>query len=387
MSEILIRKRKFRADMTTNSVDASELELQDLSTRNISPSTKMYFNTMIQGFEGLEAIDKAEHPALHSAQMASMLRFESLLECQLAKEEKYQGVLVEFRKLVSHGMNKQISFNILCKSEANNYIGILLRYGDYYADNLNLLRLKAKEIAAPAKSIIINMTWKEIWGKVLLEDTAFQSWLDNMDNQQPPLMPMRDLLREVAELCNMSLLQARFQLEQYVKRCSIAHSGVGDDIKSHRLIKVAQYIIHDRDALEKGILVAEMAHLKGQMLEVLDIVQNRFFDEIETEIDEDTGSRVATSFEVSSCYKVEKAKRKAALEKQELKSKKLKECWEIHNIARNNEVPHLADARNALIQAGIQLKEKEGEYNKANSEKTEAEDEFRAKAKGFQDLL
>jgi hypothetical protein len=194
---------------------------------------------------------------------------------------------------------------------------LLLRYGDYLKHNLHVMKKFSQETAKKDSKAdkLAGVPWAELGETLKEEDTQMDVFRE--DGTIPRrATPMTDLIKELAELSQMTFNEARFDIDQYAKRCHIAHSGIDDDVANNRLTAISQYIVRDRVAIQNGILVDEMAEMKNDLLRVLKIFERRFFDRIYEGVDPETGITIAISYQ-SSKEEVarEEAARMAELEK------------------------------------------------------------------------
>jgi hypothetical protein len=293
-SEIVVRKRKFRVKMGGSSYEESRAELEVLKEhRNISPATKVFFETMIERFEELEMLEDEDEI---SVKRLEMTRLETLLQGKLAKDAKYHSTLKEFRLLTSSHL--------------------LLRYGDYLKQNLHYLKKasqkKAKE--SQKQNALAGTPWGELDAKLKKEKKAAEEAAKDPSIPTPDT-PITNLIEELAPLARMTFNDAQFHIEQYDKRCKIAHSGIDLDIENNRLVAIATYIVRDQQAIENGVLVSELEDMKEPLLRALELFKSRFFDYIYTEIDE-AGVISVYNFDKSADYRTkEEEMRNARIKK------------------------------------------------------------------------
>jgi DNA-binding HxlR family transcriptional regulator len=273
--------------MADGSFEESRDELLELKkVRKVSPATNLQFEMMIESYGELERLPRGSEP--HRRKQRLILKQEMILEGRLAKDAKYKDLLVEFRRLLSQRL--------------------LIRYGDYFKGNVFVIKSKCSELAKQKKierDILAQMTWNEVLLELAIEARQMKDyeaetasiWQNNdlgVPQTTPapskPLSPVTELIQTLAEMCNMDFNHVCWEIEEYVKRNQLAHpSGIDTLIANGNWNDVAELIVRDTKAIQEGLLVPEMEHLKNEMLETLNIFQSRYFANIKTSIHPVTG--------------------------------------------------------------------------------------------------
>jgi len=90
--EIIVRKRKYRQDLSDDSRKASRKELMEFKERDISPALHLYLDAMIEVFDEIDGLSK--HEDAWQVKQQKLLRLEAMLDNRLAKDIKWITFMV-----------------------------------------------------------------------------------------------------------------------------------------------------------------------------------------------------------------------------------------------------------------------------------------------------
>jgi hypothetical protein len=329
---IISRKRRYRGDMTDRSLEESKEELIALKrVRKISPATQMHFEMMIDSCIELETLDKSSD--LFKRTQLLFFRQEAVLQSRLEQDKKYSVLLEEFQILKRHQL--------------------MLRYGDYHKGNVLIFKAMSQQLAREKKidkDVLANMTWKQVLTTIENEKnlrkahemSMLYKWYDNMkgksNNFEPgdkPSSPVTDLINILSSLCKITFAHAMFEIEQYVDRNEIAHSGIDEHIADNDWQEVASIIERDIQAVRDGILGTDM-ELRDEMVMTLKLYKARYFTQIQTKFDKD-GLMVAKHWTFSPEEIERQAAAAAAEMAREVQKLIASECAELLEKARTLE--------------------------------------------------
>jgi hypothetical protein len=112
-----------------------------------------------------------------------------------------------------------------------------------------------------------------------------------------PSTPITDLIKQLSSICSIDFHQACFEVKAYVKRNNYAHSGIDELITTEDWTELATVITRDQEAIERGILPEGMNDFKPEMLKTIKMFRDRYFSQINTTVNPETGFR-----RVLHCY-------------------------------------------------------------------------------------
>lgn len=158
---------------------------------------------------------------------------------------------------------------------------IILRYADYYGQ-ISHIRYNAQDLALTSGSVVLNLNWQEICSQLQKEEAETKAWMKTPTRPRPKTQ-ITDTIRSVAVLCKITLQQARFQIQEYVQRCTctIRFEKIEHAFRAGNIFYVARRLVTDRELIEKKILPEG---IRGEdLLRALDYYQTRWFEFIRAE--------------------------------------------------------------------------------------------------------
>jgi hypothetical protein len=299
--------------MSDTSKEESRHELKVImKNRKVSPGTTILFNMIIESYDKLEELEKGSFE--YWLRQMEISRQETILESRLQKDKEYYKLTLDFRVLLAKVL--------------------ILRYGDYHKTNVYTLRAKCQELAREKmieKDYLSLIPWKQILQNLKAEQQKQHDY--DCDTVKPKTLTT-DLINTLSTLCGIEFHHALFEIEEYVKRNDVAHSGIDALIAEGDWMGVAKILVRDRFSIENGMLPESMEDQKENLLTSLEMFKNRYFASITETVDPESGYPTALfchlSEEELQREKAVKAS-KAAIEAQQM-SRKL--CQEVVKRAR-----------------------------------------------------
>jgi hypothetical protein len=351
-NEIIVRKRKYRQDLSKDSSKVSRTELIEFKKGDFSPASHLYLDAMIEIFDEMDGLSK--HEDVWQVRQQKLLRLEAMLDDRLAKDIKYRETRTEFQKMTSMNM--------------------LLRYGDYFKGNLHILKQKAQQMAKNSEKpdLLAGMMWNDISIALKKEAKDQAEWIKNHEAGKDEAVPshaITDLIKELAGQALMPLSNAVFQIHEYAKRCDSAHSGIDEAIMQSKWMSVAHFIVRDRIALENGVLPHDMKGDKEAFMTAIEIFEKRYFACIVTGEEPETRITIPIDFTKSDTLLQMQKEAGAAKLKNKMQAAKMKTCQEALEKAKATETDdqHLLEAKMALIESSELLEKAKAATKKAQA--------------------
>jgi len=368
---IIVRKRKYRQDLSEDSSKGSRKELMEFKERDFSPASHLYLDAMIEIFDEMDGLGK--HEDAWQVKQQKLLRLEAMLDDRLAKDIKYQEARTEFQKMTS--------------------LNMLLRYSDYFGGNLHTLKQRARKVAKNGQKpdLLAGIMWKDISIALKNEANDQADWIKNHESGKDEAVPshaITDFIKELANQALMPLSSAIFQIHWYAKRCDSAHSGIDEAIMQNRWMSVAHYIVRDRIALENGVLPHDMKGDKEAFMTALEIFEKRYFACIITGEEQETGITIPIDFTKSDTLLQMQKEAEAAKLKNEMQATKTKACQEALEKAKAIETNNqqLLDAKTALIESSELLEKAKVATKKAQTALGKLEVDFKGRVAKFRKI-